>query len=363
MTALDDYRLLGRSGLRVSPICLGTMTFGTDWGFGCNEDESKKIFDAYYNKGGNFFDTAVNYTNGTSESFLGKFVQDKRSDVVVATKYTLQRDAGALWTNKISRAYPNAGGNHRKNLVESLDTSLKRMGLDYIDLLYLHVWEYRTPVEEVVRALDDVVRSGKVLYVAISDTPAWVISQANTLADLRGWSRFIALQTRWNLLDRSFEFELGPMASELGLGTVPWGTLAEGFLTGKHTRESLSKDSGRGETVSKHASKQKNWEILDEVTKVAAEIKRTPAQVALNWMLAKGATSPLVGAKNVEQLEETIKSLEFKLTAEQVERLDKVSLPSEIPFPSSFGPLVGKYLDAGVKISPSFTEHSSTFFK
>eukprot|EP01097_Dermamoeba_algensis_P000243 TRINITY_DN1087_c0_g1_i1.p1 TRINITY_DN1087_c0_g1~~TRINITY_DN1087_c0_g1_i1.p1 ORF type:complete len:154 (-),score=28.20 TRINITY_DN1087_c0_g1_i1:213-674(-) len=153
------------------------------------------------------------------------------------------------------------------------------------------------------------------------------------------------------------------MAAELGLGTVPWGTLAEGFLTGKHTRENLSKNSGRGETVSKHAAKQKNWDILDEVIKVAAEIKRTPAQVALNWMLAKGATSPLVGTRSVEQLEESIKALEFELTAEQIDRLDKVSLPSELPFPTSFGPQSSKYLDAGVKISPSYTARTAAFFK
>ncbi|KAF9387924.1 hypothetical protein BGX21_000439, partial [Mortierella sp. AD011] len=185
LTALDNYVLLGKSGLRVSPLTLGTM------GFGANNETSKKIFDAYYEKGGNFFDTANVYTNGDSERFLGEYISSKRSQCVVATKYSLNTSLGELQAGLTPSRNPNAGGNHRKNLVETLDGSLKRMGTGYVDVLYVHAWEYRTPISEVMRALDDVVRSGKAHYVAISDTPSWVISSANMLADLRGLTPFI----------------------------------------------------------------------------------------------------------------------------------------------------------------------------
>jgi len=258
------------------------------------------------------------------------------------------------------RMNPNAGGNHRKSLVENLDASLKRLNMSYVDILYVHVYEYRTPVEEIMRSLDDVVRSGKSLYIAVSDIPSWALARANTMAELRGWSSFIGLQTRYNLLNRSMEFDLQPACAELNVGIVPWACVAEGFLTGKYKKESLPQSlGGRNRSVTAHAKYDKNWEILDEVIAISKEINRTPTQVALNWIQQKpGVTSPLIGARNVTQLEENLKTLEFKLTPEQMERLDKVSKPSlnEIPFPhmmsSTFEKLVGKSIEMPKKYHP-----------
>eukprot|EP01103_Thecamoeba_quadrilineata_P008553 TRINITY_DN1828_c0_g1_i3.p1 TRINITY_DN1828_c0_g1~~TRINITY_DN1828_c0_g1_i3.p1 ORF type:complete len:282 (-),score=39.88 TRINITY_DN1828_c0_g1_i3:54-899(-) len=264
--ALDNYRLLGRSGLRVSPLCLGCMTFGNEWGkMGNNYEESKKVFDLYRSNGGNFFDTANVYTGGSSEKYLGEYLSTFRSDAVIATKYTAHPDGklSVQFGSSTERVFPR-GGNSRKSLVESLDESLKRMGVGYIDLFYVHAWEYRTPVDEVMRSLDDVVRSGKALYVGISDTPAWVVSQANTIAHFSRWSPFIALQSRYNMLDRSLEAELGPMSREMGLGIVPWGILAEGFLTGKHSNN-IQVATGRKESISKHSKDQKYKLILDDI--------------------------------------------------------------------------------------------------
>ncbi|CAG8741917.1 3506_t:CDS:10, partial [Cetraspora pellucida] len=334
LKGLDEYVLLGRSGLRVSPLCLGTMTFGEQMKIGANFEDSKEIFNYYFEKGGNFIDTANVF--GESERFLGELIADKRSQVVVATKYTAN-----VTTMMPNQKYnPNAGGNHRKSLVESLNESLKRLGTGYVDLLYVHAWEFRTPIEEMMRSLDDAVRSGKVLYIAISDAPAWVISRANTMAELRGWSRFIGLQTRYNLLERSMEFDLQSACAELDVGIIPWGCMAEGFLTGKYTKESdtsLGKLGGRSYSITKSASLERNWEILDEVKTIASEIDKSPAQVVLNWISQKpGITSPLLGVKTKAQLEENLKALEFKLTPEQMARLDTVSSPKEIPFPYNF---------------------------
>ncbi|CAG8577589.1 44842_t:CDS:10 [Gigaspora margarita] len=309
--ALDDYVLLGRSGLRISPLCLGTM----------------------------------------SEQFLKDYIADKRSQVVLATKYSLNAGAMGLKT----KFNPNAGGNHRKSLAENVNESLKRLGTGYIDLLYVHVWDFRTSIEEVMRSLDDVVRSGKVFYVAISDAPAWVVSSGNMLADLRGWSRFIGLQTRYNLLDRSLEFDLQPACAEYDVGIIPWGCVAEGFLTGKHTRESIAekindKSNFRTSAVGRAAKKEQNWKILDEVIAIAAEVKRTPVQVALNWMSQKpGITSPLVGARTKAQLVENLEALEFKLTPEQMARLDAVSAPNDVPFPYSIYAEMDKFVGKGIK--------------
>ncbi|KAF9436564.1 hypothetical protein BGZ76_003612 [Entomortierella beljakovae] len=330
LTALDEYVLLGRSGLRVSPLSLGTMviyskwysrfkTFGEDWGFGNDKQACKKIFDTYYERGGNFFDT-VNPSTG-------------------------QAIAGATSTRN-----PNAGGNHRKNLAESLNDSLKRLGTGYVDVLYVHVWEYRTPIFEVMRALDDVVRSGKAHYVAISDAPSWVISSANTVADLRGLTPFIGLQTKYNLLSRSLESDLQPMSAEFGLGIIPWSILAEGFLTGKHTRGQVSEDSKRVQATS-HFKKEKNWKILDEVKAIAQECKRTPAQVAVNWTLQKpGITSPLIGARTLSQLEDNLGALDFTLSKSQMARLDAVSNPTEWPFPHDVVKGLDTWTGLGIKI-------------
>ncbi|KAF9173679.1 hypothetical protein BGX21_003514 [Mortierella sp. AD011] len=345
LTALDNYVLLGKSGLRVSPLSLGTM------GAGANAETSKKMFDAYVEKGGNFFDTANFYTNGDSERFLGEYISSIRSQSVVATKYSINPSVGEMYSGLTPSRNPNAGGNHRKNLVETLDGSLKRMGTGYVDVLYVHVWEYRTPIFEVMRALDDVVRSGKAHYVAISDTPSWVIATANTIADLRGLTPFIGLQTRYNLLNRSLESDLQPMCADFGIGIIPWSVLADGFLSGKHSRDQINQDSKRAALLDKSLKEDKNWQILDEVKAIAKECNRTPAQVAVNWTLQKpGITSPLIGARTMAQLEDNIGALEFKLTEEQMARLDAVSNPKEWPFPTEFATSISTYTGHGLNV-------------
>jgi len=352
LTALNEYRLLGNSGLRISPLCLGCMTFGDDWEVGNNKVESKKIFDLYRSKGGNFYDTANVYTNGTSEKFLGEFISGFRSEAVVATKFTANPLFSVKSKGKLPEGTlinPNGGGHSKKSMVENLDASLKRLGTNYVDIFYVHCWEFKVPAEEVIRNLDDCVRSGKALYVAVSDSPAWIISKANTVASLRGWSPFIGLQTRYNLLDRSMESELGPMADEFNLGIIPWGVLAEGFLTGKHQKDAPEAASGRKESNVRHFSKERNVAILEEVKKIAAEIGRTPAQVTLNWTLQKPVTSPLVGAKTVQQLQDNLGALDFTLTAEQMSRLNTISVP-EPAFPMSMIGNVSFFTDAGGKV-------------
>ncbi|KAF9339808.1 hypothetical protein BGZ91_004642 [Linnemannia elongata] len=355
LTALDNYLLLGKSGLRISPLALGTM------GFGSNKEVCRKIFDRYYEEGGNFFDTANCYTNGDSERFLGEYISGKRTECVVATKYSINPAPEDL-ADKYFRVYPthgvkttgtrrpnpNAGGNHRKSLVETLDGSLKRMGIGYTDILYVHLWEYRTPIQEVMRALDDVVRSGKALYVGISDAPAWVTATGNTIAELRSLTPFISMQSRFNMLNRSLEAEIQPMCAEHGLGIVPWGVLAEGFLTGKHTRETTAATK---RTVNGHFADPKNWSILDEVSAIAAECKRTPAQVALNWAMQKpGITSPLLGVRTIEQLEDNLGALEFALNREQMARLDKVSNPASWPFPQDVMQNLNRFVGLGLEM-------------
>ncbi|CAB5357115.1 unnamed protein product [Rhizophagus irregularis] len=327
--ALDDYVLLGRSGLRVSPLCLGTLTFGEQW-------------------------TPLVITIW-SERFLGDYVSDKRSDVVIATKYS----GNVTAVQKDKRFNPNSGGNHRKSLVENLDGSLKRLNISYVDILHIHFYEYRTPIEEFMRSLDDVV-----LYVAVSDIPSWGLARANTIAELRGWSPFIGLQTRYNLLDRSLEFDLQPACAELDVGILPWGIVAEGFLTGKYTRESAAalKPEARGFSVAIHTKIEKNWKILEEVTTISKEIDRTPVQVALNWVQQKpGITSPIIGARTVTQLEENLKTLEFKLTPEQMKRLDEVSKPAEIPFPHSYTYIFDRHLGKNIEVPKKFEPVASAY--
>ncbi|ORZ10070.1 aldo/keto reductase [Lobosporangium transversale] len=353
LTALDSYVLLGKSGLRVSPLSLGTMTFGDKWGFGNNKETCRKIFDTYYERGGNFFDTANVYMNGDSERFLGEYISSKRSGCVIATKYSINAASldAIMGRGQFNHPNPNAGGNHRKNLVETLDGSLKRMGMGYVDILYVHLWEYRTPIYEVMRALDDVIRAGKALYVAVSDTPSWVVPSANTMADLRGLTPFIGFQTRYNLLNRSLESDIQPMCADMGIGIVPWSILAEGFLTGKHLREQINKDSKREGQVDIHFKHDRNWRILDEVKAIAQECNRTPAQVAVNWILQKpGITSPLIGARTLEQLKDNLNALEFTLKPSQMARLDSVSNPKQLPFPQDLVKDLDTFIGIGVDI-------------
>ncbi len=316
------YKLLGRSGLRVSELALGTMTFGEDWGWGASKEESQKMFDAYAEAGGNFVDTANRYTEGTSESYVGDFIAPDRAHFVLATKYT-------LFTH---RNDPNASGNHRKNMVQALEASLKRLKTDYVDIYWVHAWDFMTPVEEVMRALDDLVRSGKVLYVGISDAPSWVISQANTLADLRGWSRFIGLQLQYSLIERTIEREHLPMARTLDIGVTAWGALGSGILTGKYNKDAAA--SGRAAswgTVSEH-----NLAIAQEVVNIAEEIDVAPSQVALNWVRQQpGVVIPLIGAKKASQIQDNLGCLNFALTDEHIARLNKVS-DIDLGFPHDF---------------------------
>lgn len=313
------YTLLGRSGLRVSEVALGTMTFGEAWGWGASEDESRRMFETFVEAGGNFVDTACNYTDGQSESIVGTLVEPARDRFVVATKYTLTAH----------RDDPNAGGNHRKSLVQTLEASLRRLRTDYVDLLWLHMWDGMTPVAEVVRALDDLVSSGKVLYVGISDTPAWVVSQAVTLAELRGWSPFVSLQAPYSLADRDVERELLPMAQALGLTFTPWGMLEGGALTGKYLDE--SDEPRRYDGVGPKASA-----LAREVIAVADELGATPAQVAIAWVRAQPwHTVPIVGARTESQLRENLGALEVELEREQ---LDRLAIASEFRagFPRDF---------------------------
>lgn len=316
------YKLLGRSGLRVSELALGTMTFGEDWGFGSPRDECKRMFDAYGEAGGNFIDTAVNYTEGTSERFVGEFIASDRDHWVVATKYTLATRKGD----------PSFSGNHRKNMQRSLELSLERLGTDHIDLYWLHAWDSMTPVDEVMRALDDMVRMGKVLYVGVSDTPAWVVSQANTMADFRGWSPFVAVQLRYSLIKREPERELLPMARALDLAALPWSVLGAGVLTGKYNRD----DEVEGRAKKGAATDPRNLEIAAKVIEVAEEIDCTPSQVALSWAGQQpGVVIPLIGARDSKQLEENLGSLEVTLTPEQLGRLDEASA-IDLGFPRDF---------------------------
>lgn len=310
------YRLLGRSGLRVSELSLGTMTFGEEWGWGAPKEESRRIFDAYAEAGGNFLDTANRYTEGTSERWVGEFVAADRDHFVVATKYTLKDRDGD----------PNFAGNGRKNLVRSLDASLKRMGLEHVDLLWVHAWDERTPAEEVMRALDDQVRAGKVQYVGVSDTPAWVVSRANLLAEMRGWTPFVALQIEWSLIQRTVERELVPMAGALGMAVTPWGVLGGGVLSGKYASGGAAEGEG-GRIAAGHPRRsERNLAIAAEAGRVAEETGRTPSQVALAWLRARpGNVIPILGARRLAQLEDNLGCLDFALEGEHLRRLDEAS--------------------------------------
>ncbi len=319
------YRLLGHSGLRVSELCLGTMTFGDDWGWGASPEESRRIFDAYADAGGNFIDTADIYTDGTSEKLVGEFVAGDRERFVLATKYSNSAPVGD----------PNAAGNHRKNMVQSLEASLKRMKVDYIDLYWLHAWDFMSPVEEVMRAFDDLVRAGKILYLGISDTPAWIIARADMLAALRGWSRCVAIQVEYSLVERTAERELLPMAQALDLGITAWSPLGSGLLTGKYTRDSDKSVERRLDKAPFKDIDDEIFSIAREVDRVAGEIGQTSSQVALNWVRQQGAILPIIGARTLEQFKENLDCLELSLDAEQIERLKKVS-QIEMGFPYDF---------------------------
>lgn len=315
------YKQLGKSGLKVSELCLGTMGFGTEWKWGADKDTSFKIMEAFAHAGGNFIDTANRYTEGSSERIIGEYIRPDRDHFVIATKYSLHDNL----TNV------NASGNNRKNMMRSVEESLKRLRTDFIDVLYLHIWDHLTPIEEVMRGLDDLVRMGKVNYVAISDTPAWIISKGQTMAELMGWSRFVALQVEYSLLQRTPERELIPMAKHFGLTVTPWAPLAGGALTGKY----LQGDKGRLPDNSKRLN-ENSTRIVKEVMAVAEEISCHPSHVALKWTMQQGFSSiPIVGATKVTQVQDNLLAVGIELSDVHIERLNNASA-IEMGFPHDF---------------------------
>jgi len=334
LAQLKDYYLLGKSGLRISPLGLGTMTFGTEWGWGADIDTARDIFNAYVDAGGNFIDTANGYTMGTSEQMVGQFMQERgiRDKIVLATKFTFNTDPGN----------PNGGGNGRKNMLNAVNASLQRLQTDYIDLYWLHSWDRLTPVEEVMETFDTLVRQEKIRYIGLSDCPAWYVSRAQTLAEKNGWARVNAIQMEYNLTERNLELEYVDMVKELGIGIVVWTPLAAGLLTGKHKREDLA--DGRLKVMQasdnpmgrRFTENPKNWDIVDVLVEVANELGKPPAQVALNFITKRpGVASTLIGATSTAQLQENMDSLDFEIPKEALDRLDEASKPF-IPTPYTF---------------------------
>jgi len=323
------------------------MTFGRDWGWGADADEARRIFDAYVDRGGNFVDTANAYTNGASERLLGEFAEGKRERLVISTKYTMATRPGD----------PNSGGNQRKSLVSSVEESLRRLKSDYVDLLYVHQWDGLTPVEEVLRGLDDLVRQGKVLYLGLSDIPAWQASRMQAIADLRGWSPFVALQSEYSLVERTSERELIPMAQEMGMGFLSWSPLANGVLTGKYSRADLGAtqagvQGSRMAVAGAHGSlSARSLDIADVVAEIAMETGYTPAQVALGWVVSRpGVTATLLGARTLEQMEANLAALDVALAASQLASLDEVSAIS-LGFPHDLlrGSMARSVMTAGTR--------------
>ncbi|MDN0075222.1 aldo/keto reductase [Crenobacter sp. SG2303] len=331
--SLDHYYILGRSGLRVSRLSFGAMTFGTEWGWGSDKTAAQLLFDTYLDAGGNFIDTADVYTGGTSETWLGEFVaaRQARDRVVLASKFTFNLGPGQN---------ANGGGNGRKNILHAVDASLKRLNTDYLDLYYLHAWDMITPVEEVMRTLDDLVRAGKVRYIGFSDVPAWYAARAQTLAEWRGWEPLTALQLQYSLAERNLEHEFTRLATELGIGVTAWSPLASGLLSGKYRVDGAG--TGRLEALKDSPNPafrkftERNWAIVAELERVANEAGQTMSAVALNWVANRpGVGSVIVGATRPDQLEANLKALDFTLPLELTARLDAVSAP-EIPFPYYF---------------------------
>ncbi len=343
------YKLLGNTGLRVSELSLGTMTFGEAWNWGAPSDESNRMLDLFLDRGGNFVDTANVYTNGESEQFLGDALKGRRGDVVLSTKFTLARGEGN----------PNAAGSHRKNLTESLEESLKRLQTDYIDIYWVHAHDMFTPAEETMRALDDAVRAGKILYLGISDAPAWWVSRANTLAELRGWSAFAGLQLQYNLIERTVERELIPMAEAMDLAVCAWSPLAGGALTGKYLE--TKKDEARaarydvmglGDLLK--VNEDRSIRIAEELVRIGQEINMKPHQVALAWLQNRPYSVPvipIIGARSVAQLDDNLAILDHDLPEEAVATLDALSaLPPGFPHDFLAGVQSVVYGDLGDQI-------------
>jgi aryl-alcohol dehydrogenase-like predicted oxidoreductase len=333
--ALDSYVTLGRSGLRVSPFCLGAMNFGEEGGWGCGVEESERILQAYLDRGGNFVDTANFYTNGHSEKILGDFLAARpglRDRVVLGTKFF-----GNMYPGD-----PNGGGAGRKAIVAQLEQSLRRMATDYVDLYWLHNWDPHTPVEETMRTLDELVTAGKVRYVGFSNTPAWYTAQAHTLALLRAWTPAIALQVEYSMLARTVEGELVPLALDTGMGVLPWSPLAGGFLSGKYARGVEARDTRRGRITGGPSDAQ--YPVIDALAAVAGEVGADPAAVALAWLRGRpGVTAPILGPRRIEHLDANLAALDLTLTEAQVATLNEVSAP-RLSYPYDLNRQVGPML-------------------
>ena len=348
---LSHYVTLGRSGLRVSPFCLGAMTFGEDLGWGSSVEESQRIIDRFLELGGNFIDTANFYTKSHSEKIIGDHVgrhPERRDRVVIATKFS-----GNLYPGD-----PNGGGSGRKSIVSACEQSLRRLQTDYIDLYWLHNWDVHTPIDETMAALDDLVRAGKVRYLGVSDTPAWKIVEANITSRFRGWSSFIGLQIEYSLLERTVEQELVPMARELGLGITPWSPLKSGALSGKYTRKNAGTvKADRGMFLDAFLN-EKTYAIVDELEIIAKAHDSTVARVALAWVQAQpGVTSTNIGARRIAQLDDNLKALEVKLSAEEFGRLDALTKPT-FGFPQSMQPWFPALHNGGTSVNGVFAPAS-----
>jgi aryl-alcohol dehydrogenase-like predicted oxidoreductase len=342
--SLDHFVTLGRSGLRVSPLCLGAMTFGEDLGWGSSVEESQQIIDRYSELGGNFIDTANFYTKSHSEKIIGDHVgrhPARRDRLVLATKFS-----GNLYPGD-----PNGGGSGRKSIVAQCENSLRRMQTDYIDLYWLHNWDVHTPIDETMAALEDLVRAGKVRYLGVSDTPAWKIVEANMIARFRGWSQFIGLQIEYSLLERSVEQELVPMALEFGLGITPWSPLKSGALSGKYTRKNAGQVKGdRGWFIDAFLG-EKSYAVVDELERIAGRHETTVARVAIAWLQAQpGVTSTIIGARRLSQLEDNIKALEVKLTSDDLAQLDALTKPT-FGFPQNMQPIFPSIHNGGTTVN------------
>jgi aryl-alcohol dehydrogenase-like predicted oxidoreductase len=341
---LDHYVTLGHSGLRVSPMCLGAMTFGEDLGWGTSVEDSQAIINRFLDRGGNFIDTANVYTHGHSEKIIGDHLakdRARRDRVVLATKFF-----GGMYPGD-----PNSGGTNRKAIVNAAENSLRRLQTDYIDLYWMHAWDQTTPIEETLRALDDLVTSGKVRYIGFSDTPAWKCAEAQTIAKFRGFAPVIALQIEYSLLERTVEGELVPMALELGLGITPWSPLKSGVLSGKYTRDNHgSQKADRGAFAEANLN-DKTYDIVDALSAIAREKDSTPARVALAWLAQKpGVTSIILGARRLSQLDDNLAAADLVLSPGDVQKLDEISKPT-LGFPASMLGIVPSFAYAGTTIN------------
>jgi aryl-alcohol dehydrogenase-like predicted oxidoreductase len=349
--ALTRYRPLGRSGLIISPLALGTMTFGTP-GWGADEAGSRAIWDAYIEAGGNFIDTANVYADGASEEMIGRFAKGKRDRLVIATKAGFPTGSG----------HPGVGGNSARHLYAALDASLRRLGTDHVDLFWIHIWDQVTPAAEVLETLAALTRAGKIRYYGLSNVPAWYAAQLCTLADARGLPRPIALQFEYSLAQRGVEYEHSTLGRELGLDIVAWGPLAAGLLSGKYRQSDAGAmsvdDAGEAnrlivDQMSAYGKfSSRNWAILDEVRAVAEELGATPPQVAIAWLLQRdGVGAVLLGASKPTQMRDNLAALDLALSSAQVQRLETISAPTPISPFVLFSPPIRQHVFGGCHVA------------